>query len=337
VRALEPHHPAGQQRGLDLHRDVDGGFASAVALSCANLAAGASCSFAPSVTPPANGTVSSTLTVNAGTAAAGTSTFQALGTSGALTRSANIVLTVTATPTPNFSLSGDLGERGAGRLGQQHGDDHQHERLQLGRDAQHLGAPVRRDGRLRAQPATPPANGTTNLDADLHARRHRGDRTTSVTVTGVSGALTRTTTVSLTVTGTGGRTWWRRSTRPVRLRPAAPPSAAPATRAPRSCSGAARSGPEPNQPNTIADSCADGTAGTFHSGRVERSHPRLHHGRQQLRAQARRSPSRRRSGPGRRRRQDTADFYFAANAGQPDLDAHRVGAADRGRARRRCR
>ena len=33
----------------------------------------------------------------------------------------------------------------------------------------------------------------------------------------------------------------------------------------RSCSGRAGLGPEPNQPNTIADSCADGTSGTFHS------------------------------------------------------------------------
>jgi hypothetical protein len=78
------------------------GFASAVALSCAGLPAGVSCAYAPSsVTPPANGSVNSTLTISvASGTAAGTSTFQARGTSGALVKDANITLTVTGGTTP---------------------------------------------------------------------------------------------------------------------------------------------------------------------------------------------------------------------------------------------
>jgi hypothetical protein len=70
------------------------GFNSAVGLSCANQPAGVSCGFNPaSVTPPA----SSTLTVSVtGGAATGTSSFQVNGSSGSLTRSANLTLTVTA-------------------------------------------------------------------------------------------------------------------------------------------------------------------------------------------------------------------------------------------------
>jgi hypothetical protein len=76
-----------------------GGFSSAVSLSCSGQPAGVSCSYSPSsVTPPANGSVNSTLTVSvASSTATGSSTFQAQGTSGATTRSANINLTVTGT------------------------------------------------------------------------------------------------------------------------------------------------------------------------------------------------------------------------------------------------
>jgi hypothetical protein len=76
-----------------------GGFSSAVSLSCAGQPAGVSCSYSPSsVTPPANDSVNSTLTVSvASSTATGSSTFQARGTSGATVRNTNINLTVTGT------------------------------------------------------------------------------------------------------------------------------------------------------------------------------------------------------------------------------------------------
>ncbi len=73
------------------------GFNSAVSLACSGLPAGVSCSFAPgSVTPPANGTANSTLTISAsGAAATGTTGISVNGTSGPDTRSAGVSVTVT--------------------------------------------------------------------------------------------------------------------------------------------------------------------------------------------------------------------------------------------------
>ncbi len=75
-----------------------GGFSAAVALACAGQPAGVTCVFAPAaVTPPANGSASSTLTtsVAAGTAG-GTYALQARGTNAATQRNASLSLTVNA-------------------------------------------------------------------------------------------------------------------------------------------------------------------------------------------------------------------------------------------------
>ena len=71
------------------------GFTSAVGLSCTGAPAGVTCAFSPaSLTPPANGSASSTLTVSvSGSVAAGGYSFQATGTSGTLTHGAPISLT----------------------------------------------------------------------------------------------------------------------------------------------------------------------------------------------------------------------------------------------------
>jgi len=75
-----------------------GGFSSAVALSCSGLPSGASCGFSPSsVTPPANGSSNSTLTLSVGgSTSAGVYSVSALGTNGGTTKSSPISLTVTA-------------------------------------------------------------------------------------------------------------------------------------------------------------------------------------------------------------------------------------------------
>jgi hypothetical protein len=91
----------------------------------------------------------------------------------------------------------------------------------------------------------------------------------SVSINGTSGALVRTGTVSLTINAGGG---------------AQSAGFDPTLQAPKcttvgsSCdsgtllTGRDGRGPEPNQPNTIGDSCPDGTAGTFH---VEESIDRI--------------------------------------------------------------
>ena len=75
----------------------ENGFTAAVDLACTGLPAGASCSFAPDpVTPPAGGSVNSTLTVSvAGTTAIGAHSFQVQGTSGALSHTFGMTLQVT--------------------------------------------------------------------------------------------------------------------------------------------------------------------------------------------------------------------------------------------------
>ena len=70
-------------------------FSAAVNLSCVGLPAGASCAYAPAtVTPPSNGSTTTALTVSAGTAAPGNYTFQARGVSGALSQTFNMTLAV---------------------------------------------------------------------------------------------------------------------------------------------------------------------------------------------------------------------------------------------------
>jgi kumamolisin len=71
-------------------------FSSATTLSASGLPSGVTAGFSPNpVTPPANGSVNSTLTLTASaTATTGTSTITVTGTSGSLSHSTNITLTV---------------------------------------------------------------------------------------------------------------------------------------------------------------------------------------------------------------------------------------------------
>ncbi len=77
-------------------------FASAVDLSCSGQPAGVACLFAPDpVTPPANGSANSALTVSVALSTTpATYNFQVQGTSGALTRTTPFTLTVTGSCLP---------------------------------------------------------------------------------------------------------------------------------------------------------------------------------------------------------------------------------------------
>jgi hypothetical protein len=83
------------------------GFSSEVSLSCGNLPAGIACTFdPPSVTPPAGGTAASTLTIGvAPEAATGTTVVEIRGTSGTLTRTAALGVTVTPVGGPGVVFS----------------------------------------------------------------------------------------------------------------------------------------------------------------------------------------------------------------------------------------
>ena len=97
----------GQSGGSSCTVASQNGFNSAVALDCTGLPVGVTCAYNPNpVTPPANGTVGSSLTVAVGAAVpTGTYPFQARGIGGGLTRTFNMTLTVTSPPTGDFTVS----------------------------------------------------------------------------------------------------------------------------------------------------------------------------------------------------------------------------------------
>ena len=252
-----------------------GGFASAVDLACASLPAGVSCGYVPDpVTPPANGTVNSTLTISVGgTAPTGTHAISATGTSGATTRTAPISLTITATPTPNFSVSCAPSSLTI-QQGSSGGSTCTVTSTGGFASAVSLtcsGLPAGASCGFVPPSVTPPANGSTTSALTVTVGGSTPTGSTGFQVVGTSGALTRNAAMTLNVTGTGGGDLTAVFDA-ARQAPAC-------TTVGRSCDtgaslvlGRAGLGPETNQPNTINDSCADGTSGTFH---VDESNDRL--------------------------------------------------------------
>ena len=166
------------------------GFNSAVALSASGLPSGLTASFAPaSVTPPANGSTSSTLTLTASaTATIGTSTVTVTGTSGSTTRSAAISLTVSAAGqltavydatfrAPRCSASGSSCDSGASLL--------------LGRDTLSGGAEPNQPNTINSSCADG-TSGTFHSDESI-------DRLKVATTDGTNFASGKTATVTATV------------------------------------------------------------------------------------------------------------------------------------------
>ena len=113
-----------------------------------------------------------------------------------------------------------------------------------------------------------PSNTTSNSTLTLTASSTAATGTSTVTITGSSGTLTHTTTVTLTVNPAGGGGGAQTAVYNSTLK--APSCATVGTSCdsgPSLLLGRANlsGGTEPNQPNTINSSCADGTSGTFHS------------------------------------------------------------------------
>jgi hypothetical protein len=252
-----------------------GGFASAVDLACASLPAGVSCGYSPDpVTPPANGSVNSTLTVSVGGGTAtGTYGIQATGTSGATTRTAALSLTVTSAPTPDFSVScspsslsiAQGGSGGSTCTVTSTGGFSSAVGLTCS------GLPSGASCGFSPSSVTPPANGSANSALTVTVSGSTPTGTTGFSVVGTSGATTRTASMSLTVTGTGGGDLTAVFDA-ARQAPACTTVGRSCDTGPSLVLGRDGDGPEPNQPNTIADSCADGTSGTFH---VDESNDRL--------------------------------------------------------------
>jgi hypothetical protein len=116
-------------------------------------------------------------------------------------------------------------------------------------------------------PVTPPANGSATSTLTLTASGTATTGNATVTITGTSGALTHSATIALTVTSSGGGGLQTATYNSTFKAPSCGSVGSGCDSGPSLLLGrdTLSGGAEPNQPNTINNSCADGTSGTFHS------------------------------------------------------------------------
>ena len=246
---------------------VGGGFNSTVVLSASGMPSGVTASFNPS-SIPAPGSGSSTLTVTVGSpVAVGTYPITVTGTGGGKTHSTTVSLTVTQASKPDFTIGASpssltivQGASGASTITitSQNGFN---SATTLSTSALPSGVTAS----FSPNPVTPPANGSVTSTLTLSASSTAAVGTTTVTVTGTSGTLSHSTAISLTVsTLGGGQTAIYSSTLKA---PECATVGISCDSGPTLLLGRDNmsGGAEPNQPNTINNSCADGTSGTFHS------------------------------------------------------------------------
>jgi kumamolisin len=242
--------------------DVNG-FNGSVTLAASGLPSGVTATFNPN---PTTGTSTLTLTAS-GSATTGTATVTITGTSGSLVATTTLALTVNATASPNFTISASpssltvtQGSNGTSTI-----TITSQNSFSSATTLTATGLPSGVTATFSTNPVTPPANGSATSVLTLTASGTATTGTATVTVTGTSGSLNHSTTIALTVnSSSGAQTAVYSST----LK--APECATVGT----SCDSGPSlllgrdhisGGAEPNQPNTINNSCADGTTGVFHS------------------------------------------------------------------------
>jgi subtilase family serine protease len=239
------------------------GFAGSVTLAASGLPSGVTATFNPN---PTSSTSTLSLTASA-SATTGTSTVTITGTSGSLIATTTLSLTVNASGTPNFTISASpssltvtQGSNGTSTI-----TITSQNSFSSATTLSATGLPSGVTAGFSVNPVTPPANGSATSVLTLTASGTATTGTSTVTVTGTSGSLSHSTTIALTVnSSSGAQTAVYNST----LK--APECATVGT----SCDSGPSlllgrdhisGGAEPNQPNTINNSCADGTTGVFHS------------------------------------------------------------------------
>ncbi len=116
-------------------------------------------------------------------------------------------------------------------------------------------------------PVTPPANSSATSTLTLTASGTATTGTTNVTITGTSGSLSHSTTIALTVNASGGGGLQTAVFDATLKAPKCATVGSGCDSGPSLLLGrdTISGGAEPNQPNNINASCADGTSGTFHS------------------------------------------------------------------------
>ena len=181
-----------------------GGFNSATTLSATGLPTGVTAAFSTNpVTPAANGSATSTLTLTASSSATvGAATVTITGTSGSTTHSTTIALTVNASSgTKNFTLSlapssFTIDERGSVSttltVTSVNG-------FNSAVDLSVNEFPSGVSATASANPVTPPANGSVKVTITWSASRRAPTGTTGIELIGTSGSLTNETPVTITV------------------------------------------------------------------------------------------------------------------------------------------
>ena len=181
-----------------------GGFNSATTLSASGLPTGVTASFSTNpVTPPANGSATSTLTLTASSSATvGAATVTITGTSGSTTHTTTIALTVNASSgTKNFTLSlspssftiDDSGSVSTTLTITSVNGFHSSVDLSVNEFPSGVSATA------SANPVTPPANGSVKVTITWSASRRAPTGTTTIELIGTSGSLTNETPVAITV------------------------------------------------------------------------------------------------------------------------------------------
>jgi subtilase family serine protease len=240
-----------------------GGFTGSVTLAASGLPSGVTAAFNPN---PTTGTSTLSLTASA-TATTGTSTVTITGTSGSLTATTTLSLTVTAAATPNFTISASpasltvvQGTNGTSTI-----TITSQNAFNSATTLTASGMPSGVTAAFSTNPVTPAANSSATSVLTLTASATATLGAATITVTGTSGTLTHSATIALTVSSSSGaQTAVYSSTLKA---PECSTVGSSCDSGPSLLLGRDHmsGGAEPNQPNTIANSCADGTSGTFHS------------------------------------------------------------------------
>ena len=181
-----------------------GGFNSATTLSASGLPTGVTAAFSTNpLTPPANGSATSTLTLTASSSATvGTATVTITGTSGSTSHSTTIALTVNASSgTKNFTLSlspssftiDESGSKSTTLTVTSVNGFHSAVDLSVNEFPSGVSATA------SSNPVTPPANGSVNVTITWSASRRAPTGTTTIELIGTSGSLTNETPVAITV------------------------------------------------------------------------------------------------------------------------------------------
>ncbi len=180
-----------------------GGFSGGVTLSASGLPSGVTAAFG---TNPTTGTSVLTLTASS-TATTGSSTVTITGTSGSLTATTTLTLTVSATATPNFtisaspaSLSVTQGSSGASTITITSTGG-----FSSATTLSASGLPSGVTAAFSTNPVTPAANGTVTSTLTLTASATATTGAATVTITGTSGSTSHSTTIALTVNASSAK------------------------------------------------------------------------------------------------------------------------------------